>query len=131
MWRAQPDQTCAAIKMLNHLHEIGFRFKQVTNRNVDVDAPRVGSWATSAGPWATLPSFPSSNGWKRPASASSGMRALFGRRGGAQNGSAPMTFAYRTDFRSFSTNLIALRDDAWRCTGALGRCPAWPTLVCK
>jgi EAL domain-containing protein (putative c-di-GMP-specific phosphodiesterase class I) len=25
----QSDQTCAAIKMLNHLHEIGFRFKQV------------------------------------------------------------------------------------------------------
>ena len=25
----QSEQTCAAIKMLNHLHEIGFRFKQV------------------------------------------------------------------------------------------------------
>ena len=86
--------------------------EQVTNRIVDEEAPRVGSWAYSPGPWVTLPSFPSSSLWK-------------------SNHMSPMTYAYRSDFRSFSTNLIAMRDDLWTCSGADGKCPRWPSLVCK
>ena len=61
----QPNQTCAALKMLEHLHSIGFRFKQVSNKVVDADAPPVGEWATTPGPWDSLPGFPSSDAWKR------------------------------------------------------------------
>lgn len=119
-----PEQTCAAIKMLEQLHTIGFRFKQVSNRIVDSEAPRVGSWATSPGPWGTLPSFPSSELWKSPA-------AKLGLKGMSVRPTTPMTYAYRTDFRSFSTNLIAMRDDSWRCGGMFNRCPEWPRLGCK
>ena len=33
------NQTCAAMKMLKQLHELGFKFKQVNNKIVDEPAP--------------------------------------------------------------------------------------------
>jgi len=125
-------QTCASIATLNHLHALGFRFKQVNNHLVDkLDlTPTVGTWKTAPGPWAKLPSFPSSDAWQHAGRSMS--RSLLGRfKGLLLNSSVPpMSYAYRTDFRSFSTNLIALRADNWRCAGVLGRCPRWPALAC-
>ena len=53
-----PEQTCAAVKMLSHLHRLGFEFKQVPNQVVDADLPPPDAWRTAPGPWRLLPSFP-------------------------------------------------------------------------
>jgi hypothetical protein len=36
---SQKEQTCAAIKMLEHLHALGYDFRQVPNALVDAPAP--------------------------------------------------------------------------------------------
>ena len=53
------------------------------------------------------------------------------------NAAVAMQMAYRLDFRSFSTNLIAMRDDSWSCRKAAllpkyfgSGCPSWPELHC-
>ncbi|KAL1496868.1 hypothetical protein AB1Y20_014452 [Prymnesium parvum] len=98
------NQTCATIKMLQQLDRLGYHFKQVTNREIDQDAPPVGQWESQG---RTLPSFPSSHRPKRGGDASSRMHV-----------------AYRRDFTSFSTNLIGYR------SGPPPKAPKWPSLDC-
>ena len=124
------NQTCAAYKMLAHLADLGYDFKQVNNRIVDREAPRVGSWAKSEGPWNKLPDFPSE---ATRQSAQRVHRLGLVKSGTVRN--AAMTSAYRKDFVSFSTNLIAMQSGAVKScgglTGLLRRCPqSWPELNC-
>ena len=53
------NQTCAAVKMLAHLADLGYDFRQVNNRIVDLPAPPVGSWSEGHRLWDALPMFPS------------------------------------------------------------------------
>jgi FkbM family methyltransferase len=102
------DQTCASIKALEHLHEMGYRFKIASHSAVDAaQIPPVGSWS-GAGGFEKLADFPST-------------RAL-----AFSNATActSMHAAYKVDFTSFSTNLFAVRHA--RKASAL----PWPTLVC-
>ena len=125
------NQTCAAQKMLAHLAQLGYDFKQVNNRIVDKEAPRVGSWAHSEGPWKRLPDFPTE------ATRLSTQRVnKLGLLDGQSARAAAMAAAYRRDFISFSTNLIAMqRGNAGKgrsCGGLFGhRCPKWPSLNCE
>lgn len=128
------NQTCAAIKTLAHLADLGYDFKQVNNRIVDKEAPPVGSWVEDHGPWAWLPSFPS----MRTTKSSERMHTLGVSGGqlaypGVSVRNAAMRAAYGKDFASFSTNLIAMH----RAEGSCGKdypgkrqCPKWPSLVC-
>ena len=50
------NQTCASIKMLQQLDRLGYQFFQVNNKEIDLDAPRVGEW--SSDPGRTLQPFP-------------------------------------------------------------------------
>jgi len=123
-----PNQTCAATKMLSALADVGFTFRQVSNKIVDTEAPRVGTWESTPGPWLTLPSFPTPKTLAAMGHLAQMRSARPSRRAG-QGGS--MQMAYKRDFVSFSTNLIALRKDSWECgPGLFRRCPAWPTLEC-
>lgn len=122
------NQTCAAWKTLAHLADLGYDFKQVNNRIVDTEAPRVGAWETTEGPWRALPDFPSS-------ATREATRRVHG--AGLIKGQslryAAMAQAYRKDFVSFSTNLIAMQRSnghaAKSCGGLFGRrCPTWPDI---
>ena len=98
----QPNQTCAAVRMLAGLHALGYKMRQVKRQLKDAPAPPVGTWRTAPGLWETLPRFPS--GRERPRAGK--------RRGGDANGSLSldvMRRAWKADFSSFSTNIIARR----------------------
>ena len=98
----QPNQTCAAVRMLAGLHALGFEMRQVKRQLKDSPAPPVGTWRTAPGLWEQLPRFPSR---ERP-------RAGKRRGGGTTNGSLSLELmrkAWKTDFSSFSTNVIARR----------------------
>jgi hypothetical protein len=121
------NQTCAAWKTLAHLADLGFDFKQVNNRIVDEEAPRVGAWETTQGPWHALPGFPTDT------TKASTQRVH--RQGLIMKGQsfryAAMAAAYRRDFVSFSTNLIAMQRSSGPATKGCGglfgrRCPVWP-----
>ena len=104
-----PDQTCASIKLLEHLDAIGYRFKIASHDAADAaTVPAVGKWHNVSG-FEQLADFPSV-----------GARA-FGKRAGH----TPMYAAYHRDFATFSTNLFAVRE-AWTV-----RALPWPTLVCS
>jgi len=122
------NQTCAAVKMLAHLADLGYDFRQVNNRVVDVPAPPVGSWSEGEQLWRTLPGFPSNM-------VRQSTENLMGLALGSKSvRNAAMQAAYRKDFVSFSTNLIALqKGKSCGKTGILfggRRCPEWPTLYC-
>ncbi len=128
------NQTCAAVKMLGQLSALGYEFRQVPNRLIDVAAPPIGTWGTEPGPWVALPPIPSA---RTSASAARVNRlGLFGKRGGDMRKTAEMWgVAYRADFTTFSTNLIARRRPAAPCASLTGRlkggpCPQWPSLTC-
>ena len=122
------NQTCAAWKTLAHLADLGFDFKQVNNRIVDEEAPRVGAWETTQGPWHALPGFPTET--------TKQITQRVHRLGAMQGQSfryAAMAAAYRKDFVSFSTNLIAMQRSSAStsrvCGGLFGRrCPVWPDI---
>ena len=102
------DQTCASIKMLEHLDALGYRFKMASHHAVDAaELPPVGAWQNASG-FERLADFPSANA-----------RAF-----GVTTATTPMHAAYRRDFTSFSTNLFAVRED-WG-----GLALPWPTLAC-
>lgn len=102
------DQTCASIKMLEHLDALGYRFKMASHHAVDAaELPPVGAWQNASG-FERLADFPSTNA-----------RAF-----GVTTATTPMHAAYRRDFTSFSTNLFAVRED-WG-----GLALPWPTLAC-
>lgn len=102
------DQTCASIKLLEHLDAMGYRFKIAPHAAVDAAVvPAVGEWHNASG-FARLTDFPS----------------LDARAFGKQTARTPMYAAYHRDFRTFSTNLFAVRKD-W----AVSTLP-WPTLAC-
>ena len=98
---SQPNQTCAAVRMLAGLHALGFEMRQVKRQLKDSAAPPVGTWRTAPGLWDQLPRFPSRR--EQP-------RAGKRRGGGTTNSSLSlMRKAWKTDFSSFSTNIIARR----------------------
>ena len=102
------QQTCASIKMLEHLHALGYQFKIAGHSLVyATKLPPVGKWRNSSG-FSTLPDFPSKASRKRA----------------SRNGHTPMHEAYSSDFVSFSTNLFAIRVN-WTA-----RVSQWPTLGC-
>lgn len=103
------DQTCASIKLLEHLDAIGYRFKIASHDAVDAAiVPVVGKWQNVSG-FEQLADFPSVD------ARASGKRAA----------QTPMFAAYHRDFRTFSTNLFAVRE-AWTVAAL-----PWPTLVCS
>ena len=53
------NQTCAMVKTLAHLADLGYDFRQVNNRIVDLPAPPVGQWSETDTLWKKLPQFPS------------------------------------------------------------------------
>jgi FkbM family methyltransferase len=107
----RPNQTCAAVRMLAGLHALGFEMRQVRRQLKDSAAPPVGTWRTAPGLWDKLPRFPSGRERLRVGK----------RRGGGSNDSLSiMRQAWKADFSSFSTNIIARR--APESVGAR----AWP-----
>jgi len=106
------NQTCAAIKMLEHLDALGYEFRQVNQKAVDkAIPPPAGTWAKNMGQaWEQLTPFPSAK--------KEGLG--LGRKGSA------MARAYRVDFKSFSTNLIGRLKPERR----VPHLPPWPSLVC-
>jgi len=104
---------------------------------VDLPAPPVGSWRSSPGPWATLPSMPSPRALGS-VSLASRAGALFNRgRSGFPDHLTPDAArqlwgnALRIDFTSFSTNLVArLRQGKPACGEGARACPEWPSLAC-
>jgi len=103
------QQTCASIKMLEHLHALGYQFKIARHSLVDATKlPPVGKWRNASG-FAVLPDFPSNASRKRA----------------ARLGHTAMHEAYSWDFASFSTNLFAIRVN-W--TARVSQ--HWPTLGC-
>jgi len=94
---------------------------QVNNKEIDLDAPRVGDWDTSPG--RTLPTFPRGTG-------------RVDRKGKylGDASAARMLQAYRRDFVSFSTNLIGTREAVPAAVArslAGGNQPSWPSLTCS
>lgn len=135
------NQTCAAVKMLAHLADLGYDFRQVNNRIVDNPAPPVGSWSETDLLWNKLPKFPSD----RVSEAASRLEAIKGvmRTPGFSARNSAMQHAYRKDFVSFSTNLVAFHQGFGpkSCGNPSGanalqkltrgkRCPPWPSLTC-
>ena len=55
------NQTCAAVKALAHLADLGYDFRQVNNRIVDEPAPPVGQWAEGTTLCNRLPEFPAAH----------------------------------------------------------------------
>ena len=103
------DQTCASIKLLEHLDAMGYRFKQATHNEVDAaEIPPVGAWQNANG-FERLADFPSDNA------------RVFGK----TTAHTPMYAAYYRDFKTFSTNLFAVRD-SWEAPAL-----PWPSLVCS
>ena len=103
------DQTCASIKLLEHLDAMGYRFKQATHVEVDAaEIPPVGAWQNASG-FERLADFPSDNA------------RVFGK----TTAHTPMYAAYYRDFKTFSTNLFAVRD-SWEAPAL-----PWPSLVCS
>ena len=89
--------------MLAGLHALGFEMRQVRRQLKDSAAPPVGTWRSAPGLWEQLPRFPLRR--ERP-------RAGKRRGGGATNGSLSLELmrkAWKTDFSSFSTNVLARR----------------------
>jgi len=126
----QRNQTCAAIKALAHLAELGYDFRQVKNNIVDEPAPPVGQWALGRRPWAYLPSFPSPM-TQQATERQNPMSMLT--KGAASVRNLAMQSAYRRDFVSFSTNLVALHQGGKKSCGPQyngRRCPPWPSLTC-
>ena len=102
------NQTCATIKMLQQLDRLGYHFQQVNNKDIDLDAPPIGSWATQG---RAIPAFPRDSARRAKRSGDS---------------AAKMLTAYRKDFTSFSTNLIGYRPDP-----PPAAVPKWPSLTCS
>ena len=103
------DQTCASIKLLEHLDAMGYRFKIASHNAVDAaEIPPVGAWQNARG-FEELPDFPSI-----------GARAF-----GKTAATTPMRAAYLKDFATFSTNLFAVREN-WSVPVL-----SWPSLTCK
>ena len=102
------DQTCASIKLLEHLDAMGYRFKIASHDVVDLaKIPPVGTWQNASG-FEELADFPS-------------VRArVFSK----TTASTRMYAAYHRDFVTFSTNLFAVRD-SWS-----GPVLPWPSLRC-
>lgn len=106
------NQTCAAIHMLEELDALGYEFRQVTTKEADRGEgrlPEYGSWATSPKVWDTLPAFPP----QTP-------------RLTARRRTSKMERAYRSDFTTFSTNLIGILRPEKKADHA----PPWPPLTC-
>jgi len=102
-------QTCASIKLLEHLDAIGYRFKMASHNVVDAaNVPAIGEWRNASG-FERLADFPS----------------ISARVFGKTTASTPMHAAYHRDFTTFSTNLFAVREDWWR-----GPVLPWPSLTC-
>ena len=103
-----PQQTCASVKMLEHLDALGYEFKLAHHSLVDAATlPPIGEWVGARG-FHNLTDFPSSDTRKRA----------------AQLGRTPMRMAYEKQFRTFSTNLFAQRVN-WTASDV-----PWPTLGC-
>ena len=106
------DQTCAMVKTLQTLHELGYDFREASHRVVDERAP-VGPWRAAPSAWARLPPFPSAATRARHDS-------------GQLPGMPLMQAAYEHDFATHSTNLIGKLDPTRRPA----KPPAWPQLAC-
>lgn len=103
-----PQQTCASVKMLEHLDALGYQFKLADHSTVDATTlPPIGEWVGARG-FDRLTDFPSSDTRERA----------------ARLGHTPMSMAYKQQFRSFSTNLFAHRVN-WTAPVV-----PWPTLGC-
>lgn len=103
------DQTCASIKLLEHLDAMGYRFKIASHNAVDAaKIPPVGAWQNASG-FEELADFPSI-----------GARAF-----GKTAATTPMRAAYLKDFVTYSTNLFAVREN-WSVPVL-----SWPSLTCK
>lgn len=109
-------QTCAMVKTLQHLHQLGYDFREASHRAVDERAP-VGPWRTAPSAWAKLPPFPSAQTREKVAAES---------RDGKGATIPLMQAAYDHDFVTHSTNLIGRLDPARRPSTP----PPWPTLEC-
>ena len=109
------DQTCATVKMLEHLDQLGYDFKQAPHAMVDMPAPK-GAWKTAPSAWERLPPFPSAAARVRHAADFSV----------AQGGTSLMRKAYDVDFSTHSTNLVGKLNPARRPSTPL----AWPSLAC-
>mmetsp|Transcript_384 Transcript_384/g.596 ORF Transcript_384/g.596 Transcript_384/m.596 type:complete len:377 (-) Transcript_384:217-1347(-) len=102
------EQTCASIKMLEHLHSLGYKFKIAHHNAVDnVIMPPVGKWINSH-VLDQLNDFPSLAAYRRA----------------KRSGRSPMREAYDSDFVTFSTNLVGYRLN-WTTVAA------WPNLRCS
>lgn len=124
------NQTCAMMRTLAQLADLGYDFRQVNNKIVDKEAPPIGSWTTTPGPWDSLPPFPS----ERTRESSSRLHTM-GLQYARDSPRAAAAFsAYKRDFTTFSTNLIGTRSANAACSsaGAKGkrRCKPWPALEC-
>ena len=103
------DQTCASVKLLEHLDAMGYRFKIASHNAVDAaEMPPVGKWQNASG-FERLADFPS-------------VHALVFHKTTA---CTRMYAAYHRDFTTFSTNLFAVRD-TWEAPAL-----PWPSLVCS
>jgi len=118
------NQTCAAIKMLEQLDALGYEFRQVNQQRVDRVAPKFGSWASSS-IWEQLPSFPSARALAK-LSVQASKVGLRGKGKGKGRNLTKMEMAYRTDFSTFSTNLIG----TLRKENRVSPLPPWPALTC-
>ena len=103
------DQTCAMVKTLQHLHSLGYDFREASHKVVDERAP-VGAWRTAPSAWAKLPPFPTAATRAKAVAA----------------GTPLMQAAYDEDFATHSTNLIGRLDPARRPATP----PPWPKLEC-
>ena len=102
------DQTCAMVKTLQHLHALGYDFREASHKLVDERAP-VGPWRTAPSAWEKLAPFPSAATRARAGSTIPLMKA-----------------AYDWDFSTHSTNLVGKLDPARRPATP----PPWPSLAC-
>ena len=123
------NQTCAMMRTLAQLADLGYDFRQVNNRIVDRGAPPIGEWRTASSPWSYLPRFPTE---KTLESANRLHRMGLAYKMESPRAAAAFT-AYKRDFITFSTNLIGMRKRGKACGegGSKGKpCPPWPELTC-
>lgn len=117
---SSPNQTCAYVRLLEHLDALGYQFRQVNHARSHELVRETGPLAQ----WSSLPPVtPSFDTFPSDAPA---MRQY--RRRVSKGARAPsrMKMAYEVDFRTFSTNLIGVHNARLR-DPALGQ---WPPLTC-
>ena len=116
---SSPNQTCAYVRLLEHLDALGYTFRQV-------DHVRSHALVRETGPlvhWSSLsPVTPGFNTFP----SDSSMRNYRRRTSRGTGVPSRMKVAYEVDFRTFSTNLIGMHNASLRAP-APGQ---WPPLTC-